>query len=186
MTPADLATLDELFDSDLVYHGFTRYMRDYELIVFQSTDPRSGIAPRHLRFLFRICPEASVRSHLGPDVWARSMEDGLLSQHQVTMESEGYIWGVQCQVLYPGASIVDDSERARWWAGQVGVEFHEIQISANAHQISLVFADLQVEEVAIGYTPFAVGETGIPEAYAARSKMPLAGDQSSGSNRDDS
>jgi hypothetical protein len=178
VTRAGLAArLDELFDNDLVYHGFTCYMRDYELIVFQSADPRSGIAPRHLRFLFRICPEVSVRSVVRPEVWSRSMDDALLSQRHVTRQSEGYIWGVQCQELYPGATVMGDSERARSWAGQVGVEFHEVEISANAHQISLVFADLQVEEVAVGYTPFAVGKTGIPEAYAADSKIPLADDQ---------
>lgn len=173
MTPADLADrLDELFDNELVYHGFTCYMRDYELIVYRSTDPRSGIAPRHLRFLFRICPEVSVRSEVQPEVWSQSIDDALLSQHHVTMQSEGYIWGVQCQELYPGATVLGDSERAHWWAGQVGVEFYEVEISANAHRISIVFADLQVEELAVGYTPFAVGKTGIPEAYAGGSKVP--------------
>jgi hypothetical protein len=31
--------LQELFDKELLYHGFTNYMRDYELVVYQSVDP---------------------------------------------------------------------------------------------------------------------------------------------------
>ena len=158
VTPADLAArLAELPDNELRYHGFTCYMRDYELIVRRvPAHPEMGIADVPLRFLFRICPEVSVRSRVGPEVWSRSMDDALVSQHHVTRQSEGYIWGVQRQVL-SGATVVGDSERARWWAGQVGVEFHEVEISASAHQISLVFADLQVEVPAPDYTPFVVG-----------------------------
>ena len=175
MDPADLAArLDQLFDCELVHHGFTSYMRDYELVVFQSTDPRSGIAPRHLRFLFRCCPEASVRSELAPDVWSTSMDDRLLDQHHVTLQSSGYAWGVQAQELYPGAVVVADSDRARWWSEQVGVPFHEIEVSANAHHLRLVFAGLEVTEIADGWTPFTVGRPGIAEEYAAGSKIPEA------------
>jgi hypothetical protein len=156
MTPADLAArLAELPGNELAYHGFTRYMRDYELIVLPPADPYSGRHDAYIRFIFRICPEVSVRSRVGPEVWSRSIDDALVSQQHVTGQPEGYIWGGRCQVPYPGATVVGDSERARWWAGQVGVEFHEVEISASAHQISLVFADLQVEAAADGYTPFA-------------------------------
>jgi hypothetical protein len=175
---ADLvAQLDELSDSELVHHGFTTYMRDYELVVFRSTDPRSGIAPRHLRFLFRCCPEASVRSGLAPALWSRSMDDQLLEQHHVTVQSSGYVWGVQCQELYPGAAIAENSERARWWSEQVGVPFHEVEVLANAHQIRIIFTGLQVEEVSAGWTPFEIGKTGIAEEYAAASKIPPASHQ---------
>ncbi|WP_230462284.1 hypothetical protein [Micromonospora sp. CP22] len=44
--------LDDVFDQVLVYHGFTDYMRDYEVIVYATADPRSGIAPAYLRYLF--------------------------------------------------------------------------------------------------------------------------------------
>lgn len=180
MNYADLAAqLDELFDSWLVHHGFTSYMRDYELIVFQSPDPRSGSTPRYLRFLFRHCPEASTRSAVPPAVWSGSMDDGLLQQQHVTMQSAGYVWGVRCQELYPGATIAENSERARWWSKQVGVTFHEVEVSANAHQIRLIFADLQVEEVTAGYTPFTVGESGIEEYATAASDISPVGDQPS-------
>jgi len=156
MTPAELAArLAELPGNELAYHGFTGDMRDYELIVMPPADPNSGRRDAYVRFIFRICPEVSIRSRVAPEVWSRSIDDALVSQHHVTRQSEGHDWGVRCQVPYPGAAVVGDSERARWWAGQVGVEFHEVEISAKAHQIILVFANLQVEAAPDGYTPFA-------------------------------
>lgn len=44
--------LDEIFDHALVHHGFTDYMRDYEVIVHATADPRTAShrrAPGHPR-----------------------------------------------------------------------------------------------------------------------------------------
>jgi hypothetical protein len=167
------ALLGEMFDCELMFHGFTNYMRDYELVVYQSVDPRSGKTPRHFRFVFRLCTEIDVRSSVAPNVWARSTDDLLLDTNAVTMESTGYVWGVRCQNLYPGAAIVEVSDRARMWEKHLAVPFHEVQIQGNAHLISLVFADLSVEEVSTGYAPYIVDRQGIAEGYADRSKFPL-------------
>jgi hypothetical protein len=47
--------LVEVFDQAVVFHGFTAYMRDYEVVMWATADPRTGIAPEHLRLLFRHC-----------------------------------------------------------------------------------------------------------------------------------
>jgi hypothetical protein len=151
-------------------------MRDYELVVYQSVDPRSGLDPRHLRFLFRFCTEAAVRSSVRPDVWTRSTDEQLLATHHVTRETPGYAWGVQCQMLYPGGSIIQGSERAQSWAEQTGISFHQARIEANAHMIDLIFSDLTVDEVHDGYSPYRVEDDGVAEAYAAGSKKPLSPD----------
>jgi hypothetical protein len=88
-------------------------------------------------------------------------------------ESVGYVWGVRCQLLYPGGSVVPDSMRARIWEDRIGIPFHEVLIEGNAQAISLVFSDIEVEEVEEGYSPYEVGLTGDPERYAANTKIPL-------------
>lgn len=35
-----------------------------------------------------------------------------------------------------------------------GIDFHEVRIEANAHHVTLLFSDLQMSEVPIGYAPF--------------------------------
>lgn len=165
--------LDELFDRQLLFHGFTDYMRDYELFVYETVDPRSGHVPRHRRFLFRICPEVAVGSRVPPETWARSLGDDLVAASHVSMDSTGYIWGVRGQEIYPGASLVQGSERARTWTERVGIPFFEARIEANAHVISLVFSALSVEDVAAGHCPYCVSEDGVAERYAEGSTMPL-------------
>ena len=105
----------------------------YELVVYNSVDPSSGLRPSYRRFRFSLCTEACVRSTVPPLVWARSTDDRLLSEHHVTMESSGYVWGVECQLMYPGASVVEDSGRAKFWHEQLGIPFHEVLVEANAH-----------------------------------------------------
>lgn len=169
--------LEEMFDHTLVHHGFTTYMRDYEMIVWKPADQHSGIESRYMRFLFRSCPEAVVRSALDPETWTRSMDEELIKAQPVTMESTGYVWGVRYQELYPGAEIVENSELARRWTAQVGVPFYEVNIKANAQHIKLIFADLAVEEVTAGYTPFTVGRSGDAEARASDSTMTFQPDK---------
>lgn len=167
--------LAQLFDCELIFHGFTPYMRDYEIVVYESVDPnpKYGLVPRHLRFLFRYCTEAAVRSRVTPDVWTRSLSDDLLVTRHVSRDSTGYVWGVEGQEIYPGATVVRGSERAAYWTDQVGIAFHEVQIEANAQTIALVFAEVIVEEVASGYAPFSVAAAGHAEADTSGSRQPL-------------
>jgi hypothetical protein len=173
---ADLDTvLAQLFDRELIFHGFTPYMRDYEMVVYESVDPnpKYGLVPRHLRFLYRNCTEAVVRSRVRPDVWSRSLSDDLLITRHVSAESTGYVWGVEAQEIYPGATVVQQSERAAYWTDRVGIVFHEARIEANAQTIALVFAEVSVEEVAENYTPFSITAAGHADAYASDSRRPL-------------
>ncbi|MQY15014.1 hypothetical protein SRB5_51910 [Streptomyces sp. RB5] len=147
--------LDELFDQALVHHGYTDYMRDYELIAYLTSDPRTGIAPTHRRFLFRNCVEATCRSTVHPDTWQVSLDDRLTT-HETAADLDGFVWGVRWQVLYPGASIVPNSAPATRWSQAIGLDFHEVRVETNAHDLTLVFSDLTVTDVPLGYTPFTV------------------------------
>ncbi|MFE9559895.1 hypothetical protein ACFYM0_02120 [Streptomyces sp. NPDC006487] len=52
--------LDETFDQAVVHHGYTDYMRDYEVIVHMTAAPRTGIAPSHLRYLSLVFSDLQV------------------------------------------------------------------------------------------------------------------------------
>jgi hypothetical protein len=148
--------LDEAFDHAVVYHGFTDYMRDYEVIVHMTADPRTGIAPAYRRYLFRYCVEADCRTTVQPEVWRDSLDDRLIN-HETGVDLDGYVWGVKWHCLYPGGQAVADSSRAQAWAQTIGIDFHEVCLTTNAHELTLVFSELQVNEVDIGYTPWSAG-----------------------------
>jgi hypothetical protein len=43
-----------VLDQAIVFHGFADYMRDYEVFIYATSDPRTGIRPEHLRRCARV------------------------------------------------------------------------------------------------------------------------------------
>ncbi|MCX2954200.1 hypothetical protein [Lentzea sp. NEAU-D7] len=146
---------DHVFDQAIVFHGFTDYMRDYDVIVYAAADPRTGIEPEYLRYRFKHCVEASVTSAVSPASWSASLGDRFVDDWQ-DQDLDGYVWGVRWQVLYPGAKLLPKSKSGSVWSARLGVPFHEALIEANGHNISLVFSDLVTDRVVPGYAPFTV------------------------------
>lgn len=150
------AAFEDVFDQALVFHGFTDYMRDYEMVLQLSADPRTGIPTEFVRFVFVNCVQANVSTALTPEIWSHSLDERLID-YQSGSELEGYVWGVKWQMLYPGFALVPSSETARSWSSKLGIPFHEAEVGTNGHNLNLVFSDLRVEKVTAGYAPFTVG-----------------------------
>ncbi len=151
--------LDDVFDQAIVYHGFTDYMRDYEVVFYCTADPRTGIPPAYLGYLFRYCVTAEIETAVASSVWAESLDDRLI-EYDTGVDLPGYVWGVKWQVDYPGPSVVSDSERAARWAQALGIPFHEVVFETNGHNIRLVFSELVVKERGDGYVPHRLGPGG--------------------------
>ncbi|WP_197284941.1 hypothetical protein [Sciscionella sediminilitoris] len=149
---------EDAFDQALVFHGFTDSMRDYDLIIYATADPRTGIPPEYLRYRFSCCVRATVTSTVTPEIWGRSLDDRLLDFEQ-GRELDGYVWGVRWQELYPGPKLLPATAETTAWSARLGRPVREAVIEANAHSIRLVFADLSVDRLAPGYSPFVVGES---------------------------
>jgi hypothetical protein len=147
--------LDEVFDQAIVFHGFADYMRDYDIVIHATADPRTGIEPEYLRYRFNHCVRATVSTALTFDTWSRSLDNRLVDDES-GCGLEGYVWGVRWQCLYPGAKLLPDSEEAAIWSSRLSLPFHEIAIETNSHNLSLVFSDLEVTRLDSGYAPFVV------------------------------
>ena len=153
------AAFDDVFDQAILFHGFADYMRDYEVFLYATADPRTGIRPEHLRYRFVNCVRASATSALSAKIWKQSLDERLVDYEQ-DRDLDGYVWGVRWQVLYPGMKLVPDSADAQRWSSELGLPFYEAIIEANGHNVSLVFSDLTVHTVQPGHVPFAVPEGG--------------------------
>lgn len=157
--------LDEVFDQAIVYHGFTDYMRDYEIYVYCTADPSTGIEPETVRLLFKHCVAATFSTAVSPETWSQSLDDRL-TDYEPGVDLDGYVWGVKWQVMYPGGTYVPDSATAAEWSESLGLKFHEVRIETNGHNMNLVFAELLSEVVQPGHAPFRV------EAAGPDCKMP--------------
>ncbi|MFF1926519.1 hypothetical protein ACFVW8_38895 [Streptomyces sp. NPDC058221] len=150
--------LDETFDHAVVYHGYTNYLRDYEVIVYATADPSTGVPPAYLRYLFRYCVEARCETSVPAEIWRNSLDDRLLDPETAASDSGGYVWGVKWHCMYPGAELLPESEATRRWSTALGIDFREVRMETNAHNLTLLFSDLQVTEVPVGYTPFVTDQ----------------------------
>ncbi|MCK8676850.1 YxiG-like protein [Streptomyces lichenis] len=146
--------LDDTFDHSVVHHGYTDYLRDYEVVVQLVADPSTGIAPTRLRYLFRYCVEARCETTVPPGTWRISLDDRLTDQ-ETAADLDGYVWGVKSHVLYPGAKLLPESEAARRWSDAIGIDFHQVLIETNAHRLTLLFSGLEVTQVPTAYAPMA-------------------------------
>lgn len=157
MNASELATTLEkhdFFDMAIIYHGFTDYMRDYEVVVFWPASPGGG-ASLTKRFLFRHCVHADVVTTLSPDTWSKSLDERLIV-HDTEVDLDGYAWGVKWQNAYPGLTVVTESPDADSWSAGVGIPFHEVNIETNCQIFRLIFAELEVLDAPTGYAPFTV------------------------------
>jgi hypothetical protein len=150
---------DDVFDQAIVFHGFADHLRDYDVFIYATADPRTGIAPQHLRYRFTYCVRATAVSAVPPQVWRESLDDRLTDYDQ-GRDLDGYVWGVKWQNLYPGMRLVTESADADHWSRSIGIPFHEAAIETNGHNLSLVFADLIVDIIGKGHSPFVVPDNG--------------------------
>lgn len=116
---------DPLFNSAIVSHGFTSYMRDYDVIVevpAAKPDGSGSYIEGRYRYPFTHCVEAHVETTVTPDAWQISWSDDFISYPAWERAGApfGYVWGVEESDAYPGASSVPDSERAAEWATSWG------------------------------------------------------------------
>jgi len=138
--------LDQAFDQALLRHGFVNYARDYQLVIRPITGAGTELMPPALRYLFRYCVQANCVTTVPGHTWRESLDDRLTA-YETGVTLNGYLWGVDWQMLYPGAELVADSSTARDWAAAVGIDFHEVRIQTNVHDLTLVFSDLRVEDL---------------------------------------
>lgn len=153
---------DEVFDQAVVFHGYAPHMRDYDVYIYATADPRTGIRPEHLRYRFTHCVRASASTAVQPDVWRDSLGDEFTDYERwiAAGEPDGYVWGVNWQNLYPGMRLLPESEEAKAWSAQLGRDFHEVRIETNGHDITLIFADLVVSVAHPGDAAFVVPPDG--------------------------
>lgn len=150
------AALSDIYDQALEFHGFSTHLRDYDLFVQASADPATGIATSHLRYRFTYCVQANTVTSISPEVWSVSLDPRLVD-YQTGVDLDGYVWGVNWQELYPTVRRLETSHEADAWSQRLGIPFHEVLICANAHQLSLVFSDLEITSLQRGHAPFVVG-----------------------------
>lgn len=167
VTPAEMTeAFDEVFDQAVLFHGYSKSMRDYDFYLYATADPSTGTAPEHLRYRFTCCVLAEATTTVPAEIWRRSLDPRLLDYEKYLAESEdldGYVWGVNWQAAYPGGfALATQSSEAARWSADLGIPFHDATFEGNGHRVRLVFSDLEVSLLGGGSSAFTVPEGELP------------------------
>lgn len=147
----------DVFDNALLSHGYKTYMRDYELLIEVHVGPAEQGT---YSYLFRYCVEAHIHTAVTEESYRNSLDDRLI-EYESGKDLDGYVWGVNWSVLYPGWTLHEQSERAANWTERIGIPFHEIQIEGNAYDMTLIFSELVVSKISDRIGP-GINSTFIP------------------------
>ena len=151
-----------LFDQAVVEHGFTRHLRDYDVMVDRiasapkgaldaATDRHSYVEARY-RYRFTHCVTMTVETKVTDETWRVSWDDHFtdLDAWKRAGEPEGFVFGVCWADAYPGGQLVEDSALAHDWSQRLGQLMHEAVIETSAYTLRLVFHNLRVTRMAVG------------------------------------
>jgi hypothetical protein len=136
----------DLVDVGIFRHGFTPYMRDYFLEY--EVGGTTAHAGRYL-CLFTHCVIAHVETRVEDAVWRRSWQDDFID-YQAWLdagEPEGFVWGTNWSLAYPGLQYIRDSKLAASWSEKLKEEMHEVTIETESFRIQLIFHDVKVEKL---------------------------------------
>ncbi len=135
-----------LFDVAVLHHSFSTHMRDYDLLI--EADWRDDRAGRY-QYRFTHCVEAQCRTVLNYDSWQRSWDDVFTNYEEWERAGspEGYVWGVNWSLAYPGYEHITESPKARAWSEGLNKAMHEVQIETNAYKLQIIFHDLKVRKI---------------------------------------
>ncbi|MBA4385271.1 MAG: hypothetical protein C0410_11090 [Anaerolinea sp.] len=143
-TVKEILEREEFSDAAILRHGFTDYMRDYDVIVGARNGPPNTDVHK---YQFVGCVEARYETKLGKDFLLSITDDFVFSgpDYPDKPDPNGFIWGVRFAETWVGGGLkyIHSGERAKHWSKIIGREMHEVIIDTNAYVLQLVFADIR-------------------------------------------
>jgi hypothetical protein len=136
----------------IVRHGYTDYMRDYEIISANY----DGIYQRGYNLhQFVGCVSASVTTQVPADIYKRSLPDEFVRagpRHPNEIEPEGFIWGVRFSTSLCGIEVMDDEEVGRW-RNLLKLPLHKALVRTEVFDLELIFSELRFAVLPKNYSP---------------------------------
>jgi hypothetical protein len=164
-TVREILERESIDDAAIIRHGFTDYMRDYEVIVAARNGPPNTDIHKYqfIGCAEAICSTQLVRTfHEPTSPFGTSLADDFVfsgPDYPEKDDPKGFIWGVRYADVLSGWIYEENGKRARFWSDVIGRKMHEVTVETNAYRLKLVFADIRYSF--LGYEP----EVSFPKDY---------------------
>ena len=138
--------LDDIYDVAITKHGFTDYVRDYK---FEIEANWIGDLAGKYDLIFKHCYELTYKTLIDDDTIIQSWND-LFTDFGVwekNNEPEGFVWGTNWSLAYPGFKEIINSEKAKIWSEKLGKKMKEVNLQANSFEINLIYEKWSLEKI---------------------------------------
>ena len=122
------------FDFGVMHHGFAPHGRDYVLVL-----QAAGTYELVLTHVVELRYETRVHD----EVWPRSWDDCLTdyAAWEAACNPDGYVWGTNWSLAYPGVDTPDDDTVAVRWSNRLGKPMYFLGLETDRFRLSIVFHD---------------------------------------------
>jgi hypothetical protein len=126
-------------------HGFAAHGRDYVFMLENALGPKPGT----YRLTFTHVVELNHMTTVSDDVWQASWSDAFIDYKawEAVSEPDGYVFGTNWSLAYPGFEAVDDDPSASGWSARLHRPMHMATIETDRFKIGLIFHDVRLERV---------------------------------------
>jgi hypothetical protein len=132
-------------DFAVLDHRFASHGRDYIVLIEISLSSNQG---QH-EISFTHCVRADCETRVTDQVWPKSWSDEFTDYQRWTgaNEPDGYVWGTNWSLAYPGIRAIRDSACAAEWSRRLGKQMFEITLETDRFLLRLVFHSIRSRKV---------------------------------------
>ncbi len=123
-----------LFDFAVLKHSFASHGRDYVFLI------QDWVGSHELTFTH--VTQFQYETRVNDELWSRSWSDEFLDYEKWLSAGEpnGYVWGTEWSLAYPGISLPDESKEAEDWSHRLSRPMYPFLIETDRFSIRLVFS----------------------------------------------
>jgi hypothetical protein len=151
----DANPIDELLtwlpavDFAVLEHRFANHGRDYILLVEDCL----GSNPGQHEIVFTHCVKAEYETRVRDEVWQKSWSEEFTVYGRWTGagEPDGYVWGTNWSLAYPGLLAVPDSAEAANWSKRLGKQMFETTLATDRFFLRLIFHSVRSRKTSDEY-----------------------------------
>jgi hypothetical protein len=133
------------YDFAVVEHGFAPHGRDYRFLIQDSLCNDPGT----YELVFTHVVDLKFETRVADDLWSKSWPDEFTdyARWKTAGSPEGYVFGTDWSLAYPGITILSAIPNASSWSNRLQHPMHSASIETDRFCISLVFSDVRHRKV---------------------------------------
>jgi hypothetical protein len=129
------------YDFAVLEHGFAPHGRDYRFLIQDSLCSDPGTYELIFTHVVDLKYETRVGDKDWPISWADEFTD--YAKWQASGEPEGYVFGTDWSLAYPGIETLPASPNAEDWSRRLQRPMCSASIETDRFRISLIFSDVR-------------------------------------------